>query len=137
MKIGRNDPCPCGSGRKYKNCCHDRQVAGKPPSEAREVLNELGQMIKGQSFASLEELQAFTDRFMRQRNQAPLDDFQGLSADQMHRFLHFPFDSPNLVTYAPVVAGDPKAPLLRCLACWGWPPGRKCLQPPPPSTCRA
>ncbi|HRI91708.1 MAG TPA: tetratricopeptide repeat protein [Accumulibacter sp.] len=21
MKPGRNDPCPCGSGRKYKNCC--------------------------------------------------------------------------------------------------------------------
>jgi hypothetical protein len=21
MKIGRNDPCPCGSGKKYKNCC--------------------------------------------------------------------------------------------------------------------
>ena len=21
VKIGRNDPCPCGSGRKYKNCC--------------------------------------------------------------------------------------------------------------------
>ncbi len=20
-KIGRNDPCPCGSGRKYKRCC--------------------------------------------------------------------------------------------------------------------
>lgn len=20
-KIGRNDPCPCGSGRKYKQCC--------------------------------------------------------------------------------------------------------------------
>ena len=19
--IGRNDPCPCGSGKKYKNCC--------------------------------------------------------------------------------------------------------------------
>jgi len=19
--VGRNDPCPCGSGRKYKNCC--------------------------------------------------------------------------------------------------------------------
>src|SRR3990172_7059662 len=112
MKIGRNDPCPCGSGRKYKNCCHDRQVTGHPPSEAREVLDELGQRIKGQGFASLEELQAFTDRFMRQRNQAPLDDFQGLSADQMHRFLHFPFDSPELLTYAQVVAGDPKAPIL-------------------------
>lgn len=20
-KIGRNEPCPCGSGKKYKNCC--------------------------------------------------------------------------------------------------------------------
>ena len=23
QKIGRNDPCPCGSGKKYKNCCMD------------------------------------------------------------------------------------------------------------------
>ncbi|WP_373499356.1 preprotein translocase subunit SecA [Desulfococcus sp.] len=21
IKVGRNDPCPCGSGKKYKNCC--------------------------------------------------------------------------------------------------------------------
>ena len=20
-KIGRNDPCPCGSGKKFKQCC--------------------------------------------------------------------------------------------------------------------
>ncbi|MGI0015437.1 MAG: PBPRA1643 family SWIM/SEC-C metal-binding motif protein [Nitrososphaera sp.] len=20
-KVGRNEPCPCGSGKKYKNCC--------------------------------------------------------------------------------------------------------------------
>ena len=24
-RIGRNDPCPCGSGKKYKNC-HMRQA---------------------------------------------------------------------------------------------------------------
>lgn len=23
-RIGRNDPCPCGSGKKYKQCCHAR-----------------------------------------------------------------------------------------------------------------
>ena len=23
-KVGRNDPCPCGSGKKYKNCCGRR-----------------------------------------------------------------------------------------------------------------
>ena len=28
VKIGRNDPCPCGSGKKYKQCC-----LGKPLAE--------------------------------------------------------------------------------------------------------
>jgi hypothetical protein len=23
-KVGRNDPCPCGSGAKFKNCCIDK-----------------------------------------------------------------------------------------------------------------
>jgi uncharacterized protein YchJ len=21
LKVGRNEPCPCGSGKKYKKCC--------------------------------------------------------------------------------------------------------------------
>ncbi|MBW1708922.1 MAG: anaerobic sulfatase maturase [Deltaproteobacteria bacterium] len=25
--IGRNDPCPCGSGKKYKKCCMNRQTS--------------------------------------------------------------------------------------------------------------
>lgn len=25
-KIGRNDPCPCGSGKKYKQCCMKKQL---------------------------------------------------------------------------------------------------------------
>lgn len=25
-KVGRNDPCPCGSGKKYKKCCMDKDV---------------------------------------------------------------------------------------------------------------
>jgi uncharacterized protein len=25
VKVGRNDPCPCGSGKKYKKCCDDGQ----------------------------------------------------------------------------------------------------------------
>jgi uncharacterized protein YecA (UPF0149 family) len=24
VRIGRNDPCPCGSGKKFKNCCIDK-----------------------------------------------------------------------------------------------------------------
>ena len=26
-KIGRNEPCPCGSGKKYKKCCLDKEQA--------------------------------------------------------------------------------------------------------------
>ena len=31
QKIGRNDPCPCGSGKKYKHCCGEVQVASVRP----------------------------------------------------------------------------------------------------------
>lgn len=32
MKIGRNAPCPCGSGRKYKRCCgKERRAATFEP----------------------------------------------------------------------------------------------------------
>jgi SEC-C motif len=27
MAINRNDPCPCGSGKKYKRCCLGKPVA--------------------------------------------------------------------------------------------------------------
>ena len=31
-KVGRNDPCPCGSGKKYKNCHGMHQnVVSQPP----------------------------------------------------------------------------------------------------------
>ncbi|MDR1560454.1 MAG: SEC-C domain-containing protein [Clostridiales bacterium] len=28
-KINRNDPCPCGSGKKYKKCCGERLIAAE------------------------------------------------------------------------------------------------------------
>lgn len=27
QKIGRNDPCPCGSGKKYKSCCQQKKAS--------------------------------------------------------------------------------------------------------------
>jgi preprotein translocase subunit SecA len=29
-KVGRNDPCPCGSGKKYKHCCMRKEQASAP-----------------------------------------------------------------------------------------------------------
>ena len=33
-KIGRNDPCPCGSGQKYKRCCLPRDEAAAAADRA-------------------------------------------------------------------------------------------------------
>ncbi len=35
-KIGRNDPCPCGSGKKYKHCCLQKEAAGKSEAMSRD-----------------------------------------------------------------------------------------------------
>ena len=42
MHTGRNDPCPCGSGRKYKRCCLNRQADTPMPYK---VLIGLGGVV--------------------------------------------------------------------------------------------
>ena len=42
-KVGRNAPCPCGSGLKYKKCCLDKMEKGRqsPPPEVIEKARRL------------------------------------------------------------------------------------------------
>ena len=38
-KPGRNDPCPCGSGKKYKKCCQDKSGSHSPtPAECNQLI---------------------------------------------------------------------------------------------------
>src|SRR5688500_10817928 len=36
-KTGRNDPCPCGSGKKYKHCCYGKSALQTVTTQAAEV----------------------------------------------------------------------------------------------------
>ena len=103
MKTGRNDPCPCGSGKKYKHCCL---------SPASVVNDELKGLLAEQEFDSIDDVQAVADQFMQQKNQLPQDDFQGLSPEQVHRMLHFPFDTPEFFTFPETLSSAPEAPIL-------------------------
>ena len=39
MKTGRNDPCPCGSGKKYKHCCYAKDsVKHEAPEETDDAV---------------------------------------------------------------------------------------------------
>jgi protein O-GlcNAc transferase len=56
MKLGRNDPCSCGSGKKYKNCClgktelHSVHSSAPTPSE----INQLEELFISGRFLELE-----------------------------------------------------------------------------------
>ncbi|MBZ0104340.1 MAG: tetratricopeptide repeat protein [Sulfuricella denitrificans] len=55
MTTGRNDPCPCGSGKKYKRCCEANragaipaktgQIHTQPAFNAQAILNEARQFL--------------------------------------------------------------------------------------------
>jgi hypothetical protein len=43
-KAGRNDPCPCGSGEKYKRCC-EKKARGAGPGGAITLIVLVGVLI--------------------------------------------------------------------------------------------
>ena len=67
-KIGRNDPCPCGSGKKYKYCCYGKQ--GNCPqdrTDLKSLMAEIRQTVQDKEFGSLEEVQVFLDSYVAKK----------------------------------------------------------------------
>jgi hypothetical protein len=110
--VGRNDPCPCGSGKKHKKCCLGKDEQVTPGRGAAEASESLRQALEGRQFNSFEEVQAFVAQHTKQQNHSALDEFHGLSPEQMHRLLNFPFTSPQLVRFPERLDSIPKAPIL-------------------------
>ncbi len=109
--IGRNAPCPCGSGKKYKQCCL-RSGSNADHNFAQTASEKMRQAMAGQDFESLEEVQAFLDKQVQLQNAQPLAEFQGLSPAQMQQMLDFPFDSPQLVVSLEPLRVEPAAAIM-------------------------
>jgi len=45
VKVGRNAPCPCGSGKKYKKCCLGKRDTAEKGSMAPAALHEMDQRL--------------------------------------------------------------------------------------------
>ena len=45
MKIGRNDPCPCGSGKKFKKCCMNKTVTPTETLQYRRLSKVLDKLM--------------------------------------------------------------------------------------------
>ncbi len=129
-KIKRNDPCPCGSGKKFKNCClvkgdnpyafpgHDAthgdieryqrfvdnwdESQGQPPSfmqflgranAATEYLNDIQESIGTHDYQSIDELNEVFQAQVDKRNNTPVEDFLGLTPEQMYSLTRYDFKS--------------------------------------------
>lgn len=129
---GRNDPCPCGSGRKYKHCRLHRRggvprvrdetpAPGTPAAgwekaaeqnEAATFSERLRAAMQAQRFEGLAEAQEFVHTLVARHNQGPAPGFDGLSPDQMQALLYAPHDHPDLLTMAGSLEAPPRAPML-------------------------
>ena len=72
-KVGRNDPCPCGSGKKYKRCCWGKVAAARTsvdvldapdplsfnPRVTERSLADLHRLMAGRNLTSEVEIDAF------------------------------------------------------------------------------
>ena len=110
--IGCNDPCPCGSGKKFKHCCMGKENSTASGQGAAGMSELLRKALEGRQFNSLEKAQAFVSRHAQEQNQRPRDEFHGLSPEQMHRILNLPFASPGRVHFPEVLDTIPTAPIL-------------------------
>ena len=93
MKIGRNDLCPCGSGKKYKRCCMDNIA-----KQQTEMLDDIRQVMAMNPDLSLDELNLVIQRKTAVRNNQPNPDFCGLSPNQMTNWLYAPLGELTEIT---------------------------------------
>ncbi|UFS70578.1 hypothetical protein LPW11_22270 [Geomonas sp. RF6] len=87
-----------GSGSAHGDCCGSSLLA-----TVQKALEE-GEFFEEEADAAAERL--------AQANRTGIDDFQGLSPEQMYRMIYFPFDSPEIVTFPTTLDVVPEAPII-------------------------
>lgn len=87
MKLGRNDPCHCGSGKKYKRCCMNNVS-----KQHAQVFDDVDAMLAMNPNLSLDELNTALQYKVHERNNQPHPDFCGVTPTQMANWFSAPFD---------------------------------------------
>lgn len=93
MKVSRNDPCPCASGKKYKHCCI--HTASEQHLALRD---ELAAVLAMNPELTFDELNLVAEKHVHNSNNQPHPDFCGLSPIQIYNWVHAPFKELDWVT---------------------------------------
>lgn len=78
-KIGRNQPCPCGSGKKYKHCCFSKDQAARaqPAAHTEQHLaapSEHGFFLGEDDLDDLDDLDELSNRVVDLINEGRLEE---------------------------------------------------------------
>ena len=96
LKVGRNDHCPCGSGRKYKQCCMNAAPQAIRP-DAPSIAKRLDTALQHHHAGRLPEASAlYTEILQLQPNHPDALNLQGVVATQAGR----PLDAIRLINAA-------------------------------------
>jgi len=87
-KIGRNEPCPCGSGKKYKHCCLQQQEAAARALAAAAVRPIIDVEIADSlsRFDAEDELTAASNAAVDLVHEGKLDQAEQIARDLLERF---------------------------------------------------
>ncbi len=83
VKIGRNDACPCGSGKKYKNCCRNRKIEDNLKEAYLRRYD-----IRLKDAEQIEGIKACGQLLMSMLNQVEKMIRPGLKTDEINTFVH-------------------------------------------------
>ena len=109
-KIGRNQPCPCGSDKKFKHCCGSNNA----PPHLQELFAELDQLALSNPGLSLQDLETVVASRIQAQNSKPSADLCGLSPEQMHNWIHAPWNAWQGVAFS-TPADMSASPVMRYL----------------------
>jgi hypothetical protein len=110
-RVGRNEPCPCGSGKKYKKCClpqHEEARKAVPP----ERLKEMEKLAKAREQLSKDIAKGYDLLFKEEYGKA------GQLADQL--LTAYPEDDRlhDLAVSVALATGDYEKAYLACRSRW-------------------
>jgi len=84
-KIGRNDACPCGSGKKYKNCCMGRST---PPPEVLKEVYQKRYNIRLKAAADIEKIRQAGQLVMATFKEVEAILGPGLVTEEINTLVH-------------------------------------------------
>lgn len=125
--VGRNEPCPCGSGKKYKRCCGVgaapklgvSKLEGMSPEEVQkqlggvdpQMLSQASQMFNRLPKDQIQRLQSLMQKAMSGKDiSCEAEDFENTLPQEFQTFIHSTMRSiqPNLEAQAAAVSENPE-----------------------------